>query len=484
MTGRCRHVVVVGRDGALWLCAAAIRQALAPAGVDVTAVELPTRLGPASVHAMFPAIEALHAKLGLNEAELLRTTCGSFSLGWNIRTERAAPFFIAHGAYGAPIEGSDFFPYWVKARRFGLEAALDDFSPTAMAARYGRILLPDENTGTFGRTDYGYHLPAIPYAAALKSLAIRLGVAAHQVLRVGIERGSGTGLINAVIGDGGDPITGELFVDASGADAALIGALEGATEDWRPFFPFDWRFTGRAKRYASLAPYAELRLSAAGWTALHATQLGTHIVHAYRSSSKSAPESNVAALGLELEDLALQPIAPSARSNVWVGNCVAIGASACALDPLFDPELHAVQLGLVHLLSLFPTKIAADAERAEYNRVMRSLFERLRDFQSAFYLLGGYSHAAPAPLEHKLEAFRARGTIAPMEDETFTPDQWRALFVGLGLMPESWPPAIDRTSGETMKAAFRRILGFVRDKVLEQPLHEAFLANIGASEAK
>jgi hypothetical protein len=43
-------------------------------------------------------------------------------------------------------------------------------------------------------------------------------------------------------------------------------------------------------------------------------------------------------------------------------------------------------------------------------------------------------------------------------------------------------PAIARASADTMKAGFRNILGFVRDKVLQQPSHEAFLANIRRSQ--
>jgi tryptophan halogenase len=70
-----------------------------------------------------------------------------------------------------------------------------------------------------------------------------------------------------------------------------------------------------------------------------------------------------------------------------------------------------------------------------------------------------------------------------MEDESFAPDFWRALWVGLGDTAESWPPAIDRTPPERMKEEFRRMLAFVRDKVLEQPTHDAYLRRFGRSEA-
>lgn len=487
MTGPPRHVVVVGRDADLWLTATALRSALGPAGVAVTAIELPTRLSLSSVNATLPAIESLHTRLGLDEATLLRATGGSFSLGYNIVPPAGAPFFLAHGAYGAPIDSSDFFGFWLKARHFGLTAQFEDFSPTAMAARHGRILLPDEDTEAFGRTDYAYHLPAIPYASLLKSHASRLGVAMHQAMGVEVERDAETGLILAVSPDAGPKVAGDLFIDASGADAILIGdALDVGTKDWRPFFPFDRRITGLGKRFASVPGYAEVRLSPTSWTALYAGQAATPVVRAYCGSAEdddAAVAAATAASGTALADVAITPVEPAIRDQAWSGNCLAIGASACAFDPLFDLDLHGVQLGIVHLLSLFPTTTAAGAERAEYNRITRSSFERLRDFQAALYLLSGASAAAPDSLIHKVEIFRARGTVAPMEDETFTSDQWRALFVGLGLMPDSWPPAIDTTPPDRMKDGFRRILGFVGSKVLEQPTHDSYLADIGAGRS-
>jgi tryptophan halogenase len=482
MSGGPRHVVIVGRDAGLWLTASVLRQALGPCGIDVTAIELPTRLGPTSVHATLPAIESLHSRLGIDEAALLRTTGGSFTLGYNIVTPGRPPFFLAHGTYGAPIDGSDFFPFWLKARRFGLGASLEDFSPTAMAARHGRVLLPDEDTETFGRTDYAYHLPALAYAGLLKGHAQRAGVSIHQAMAVTVEV-DGT-IIRSVRPDDQGAIIGDLYVDASGPDAVLVGAGLGVTtEDWSEFFPFDRLLTGRGERFASVPAYAELRLSADGGAAvLYATQAAASVAYAYRrdlESDEAAMASVARASGLALTKIEIAPIGPSIRAEAWSGNCVAIGSSAGVFDPMIDVDLHAVQLGIVHLLSLFPTGEAAAVEQGEYNRVTRSLFERLRDFQAASYFQAPVPQR-PATLQHKINAYETRGTIAPMEDETFTSDQWRALFAGLGLEPQSWPPAIDLTSPDRMKNAFRRILGFVSEKVKQQPTHDAYLADIGA----
>ena len=106
------RVVVLGRDADLWLCVNALSRALRPAGVTVVAIELPTRLQPSHVSATLPPLEALHAKLEINEPALIRATGGSFSFGQNIVAAAGAGpnFFHAWGAYGAQVDGSAFFP--------------------------------------------------------------------------------------------------------------------------------------------------------------------------------------------------------------------------------------------------------------------------------------------------------------------------------------------------------------------------------------
>jgi tryptophan 7-halogenase len=479
MSGGPNKVVVVGRDAALWLAACVLQRALGASGVSVTAIELPSALGPASLYASLPPLEALHAKLGLDEAALLRAIGGSFSLGWNIVAPGERPFFLAHGSYGAPIDDSPFLPHWVKARRFGLLAEFEDFSLVAAAARQGRMLLPDQETATMARTDYAYHLPATAYVVALKSGAARLGVEVVQTRSISIETEGNR--ILSVRPEGGEEVAGDLFIDASGREALLFGPKGKVAER---------RLIARAAPFAAVPVYGEIRIGQHGWTALHGTPGATYVTHAYSTaqSDKEALADASRTAGLPLAHISATDVVIGRRPAPWQGNRVAIGAAAAGFDPLFDVELHAIQLGLVHLLSLFPVDEAPAAERAEYNRLVGSSFDRLAEFASAFRLLNRFAEqgywaearqAEPSvALAHKVAAFCARGTIAPMEDETFAPDLWAALFIGLGEMPESWPPAIDRTPPEQLKNAFRRTLGLIRDKVLAQPTHQAYLARL------
>jgi tryptophan halogenase len=239
--------------------------------------------------------------------------------------------------------------------------------------------------------------------------------------------------------------------------------------------------------------------------------------------------------GTKIADVAFRPVNPHVRARVWEGNCVAVGRSACSLDPIHNVDLHALQLGIVHLLALFPVSGQFTAERTEYNRIMHSHYERIRDFQCAFYALSPFGgefwqqardQSVPQALAHKIALFRARGEVAPIEDETFLAESWQALLIGLGVTPESGSPATecDRArpsaterparespagsqrgnpqrgasegipSGESAKEPpagavdgvslsrlnneFRRMLEFIKSKVLEQPTHDRYLDSV------
>lgn len=491
MSAPLTEVVVLGRDAPLWLAASVVQAALGAAGVRVTAIELPSRLHPADVYATLPPLEAFHNLLQLDEAQLLRLTRGSFSLGQNFKAPGggAPSFFHAYGSYGAAIDHKDFFAYWLKAHHLGLPVALEDFSLTAAAAKQGRMLLPNEDTERFGRTDYGYHLPALAYASVLKTLAVRHGVTAHQAEDAHAVLDPDSGDILAVDLAGGRRIEGQFFIDASGAEGRLIGGvLAVEREDWRSHFVADRTLVARAAPFAAAPVYAELRAWESGWVGLFPTQAETHVLQAYSSAYCDDPTALAGAAKvtqLKLDAVAVRRADPGRRLVAWERNCVAVGEAACAFDAVHGVELHAVQLGLVHLLELFPLGGAFAAERKEYNRITRSAFERIRDFQSAFYVLNRCGNSdfwsaarqaqASPELTHKIETFRARGEATLLEDETFLIDSWRALFVGQGLIPESHIPIIDQTSPDEVKREFRRILGFIKEQVLKQPLHQDYL---------
>lgn len=483
-------VVVLGRDVDLWLTVAAISSALGHSGVTVEAVELPSRLRPSDIAATLPPLEAFHAKLGLGEAEVLLAAASAFSFGQSFTSRSGTPssFFHAWGTHGRPIEDVEFFHLWRQARLLGLNVPLQSFCLTAVAAQNGRMLVPDESAYAFGRTDYGYHLHTAAYVSLLKSLTSAHGVRLHEAQDVEAERSGEHAAIAALMLDGSRRVRADLFVDASGADALLLGGALGAPlHSWRNCLTPKRVLLARAPAFTSIPPFAEVRIGPDGWTALHPTRAATGIVHAFDNGSDAdAAAAAAKAAGIELADATLRTFEPGMRADPWQANCVGVGEAACVFDPIHDVGIHALQLGIVHLLSLFPVTADFTAERREYNRIMRARFERIRDFQCALYALSPFDGPfwqrnreprMPDTLRHKVETFRARGHIAAMEDETFLADSWRVLFTGLGIVPESQPPAAGRIPPQRLRQEIERMLELIRRKVLEQPRHDDYLAS-------
>ena len=479
-------LVIVGRDAPAWLTANVLQMALGPAGVRITVVELPGSAGPADVHATLPALEPLHRRLRIDEGRLLGATRGTFTLGMNFvdTTRQAPPFFHAYGSTGARIDNVEFLPHWLKARQLGLPVAWEDFCLTAAAAKHGRMLVPDPDIERHGFTDYGYHLPAIPYAAWLKQRALRAGVEtlAANTLRVDAADSG----ISAVTLDGDRRVSGDFFIDASGTEAPLMNALGVGRESWRDAFPADRLLVAHAAPLPAPPAYADVRASDTGWLALHPSQVCTHVVHAFTSDTPDADALAIATrlAGLELHAAQVRRRAPGRRDVAWRGNCVAIGEAACVFDAILGVDLQAVQIGLVHLLSLFPVAADFEVERVEYNKNVRAAFERIRDFQQVHYALNRYGGAfwnrarltpPGAELLRKIGVFRARGDLVHYEDESFDVADWQSLLLGHGVMPETWDPAADRTPPEVVKGELLRILGFIRQKVESQRPHAQFL---------
>lgn len=481
-------VVIAGRDVAGWLAALAIQRATAAMGVEVHLIELPATIQAADVCATLPAIEAFHRLLGIDEHDLLRATGGTFTLGQSFVNFSGGntAFFHPYGSAGIALNRLPFLQVLTRARQGGLNVPFEDFSLTAAAAKHNRFIVPDSETESFARTDYGYHLPAQAYVAALKARAVKAGVKVTTARDVAIGRHPDSGDIVAVHA-GGQRIAGDLFIDAGGPEALLMRQLGVPFESWRPWFGADRILSVAGNRLASLPPYGQVRAQPTGWLGLYAAQGATHLVQVYDSAhlnDDAALQSSAVVTGLTLGDAVAGPLDPGRSRSAWAHNCVAIGDAACTFDPIDAVGLHGAQLGLAHLLTLFPRGPGMAVERAEYNRLTGMAFARLRDFQLAHYAGNrvdapfwqqAREAALPDSLLAKLDAFRARGILPLFDEESFHADSWHAVLLGHGIVPESYEPLVDAIRDEDIVTHLRRMLGYIRDQVQAATSHDAYL---------
>ena len=490
MTGAVERVVVVGRDAAAWLTGLALHRAFSRTGVSVCVVELPSLLGPADVYSTTPSLAGLHRLLGVPEREVLRVcrglpVAGQRFTGWS---GNGSAFLHGYDAKRAAINGIDFLQFWIKARAEGLKAPLEEFSMAAAAASRGRLSPQDTDPDAFGNVMPGYHLHARAYSGAMRRLAIDIGVSHHADELDVIDRDGDR--IRSVTLAGGEQIRGDLFIDASGAEGVLIdGQPRSRFESWAEWLPCDRILSASGPALSPFPAHSEITAFPAGWFGLFPLQNRTAVTAAYSSADTSEREvldAIVRLTGIPLQgEPVVRPFTSGARSP-WIGNCVAVGAAAGALEPLDAIGLHVVHIAISNLVSLFPVDSHAMPEARSYNDTIRRNLDNLRDFQIAHYRLNRRfgeplwdrvrDAAGPVGLDSKLALFASRGKVPIYDEESFEEQNWAAIFIGHGLVPRTCDPLVDRVPVDERTEKIERLGGLVASGVASMPTVSAYLA--------
>lgn len=490
MTRAVERVVVVGRDAAAWIAAISLHQAVGRSGVRIEVVELPSLLSAVDVYATLPSIQGLHRLIGLDEGMVLSASNGVPMVGQRFSNwAGAGPPFVHGYDQAAPPGGDlDFVHYWVKGRLEGLKVPLEDFSLAAVAAKQRSVPTACDQGSALSAT-YGYQLDARGYSNLLRDYAAHLGigVTSGNLDRVELSEDR----ISAILLESGQRIEADLFVDASGTEAALISAMpDAAFEPWTEWFPCDRMISASGSMLHPLPAFSQVSAFGSGWTALHPLQNRTAVIAVYDSKSISDAELTktlpvIARLPIAGEAL-VTPLRPGIRRQCWIGNCVAIGEAAVSLEPLDAVQLHLTQLCVSYLVTLFPVTADEFPERTAYSAAIRSHAANLRDFQCAHYALNrrfdepmwdrARDAAVPASLDRKLKLFESRAHSVVYDDETFDGHSWAAIFAGHGLTPKGYDPRVDRLPDEEHIARVQQRLKDIFEIVRGSPRVEEFIA--------
>ncbi len=489
MTDRVQSVAVVGRDAPLWLTAAALQRALGRTGLRVHAVELDTRIAEVDVYAALPSLRGLHRLLGLDEDLVLRV-CRAVPMvaqrfsNW---AKGAPPFLLAYDDEPPPGGDLPFIQYWAKGMIAGLRVPIGDFSLGSACARLNNLpIAPSESAGL--SASYGYHLDAPAYCELIKQLALRLGVevSGAGVRNVDVEGDSIAGIELA----DGTRIAADLYIDASGSEARLIGRLESAEFDsWGDWLPCDRMLAVSGPRFPRLPAFSQVSAFDGGWVGLFPLQDRTPLIAVYNSTTVG-DQDVIARAGV----IARMPISGDAvvselRRGIqrfpWIGNCIAIGESAVALDPIDAVQLQVTHGCISHLMSVFPATAGEFPEAEAYNRSIHSFGSNLRDFQAAHYLLNRrfddpfwdrLRDSGPPPgLERKADMFEARALVPLNDDESFDEQRWSALLLGCGVVPQGYDPRVDALADQMHVAKVQGRLREVAELARRMPSVEQFL---------
>jgi tryptophan 7-halogenase len=455
-----RRIVIVGGGTAGWMTAAALGRFLE--GWSIALVES-DEIGTIGVgEATIPSINMFNEALGIDEAEFLTATGGTYKLGiafegWG-RSDQG--YVHAFGPVGSALGVVPFHHYWLRGLKLGIAKPLGHYvlHTLAIAANRFAHLTPPANS-PLPPLPYAFHFDASLYARFLRGFAEERGVIRQEGRIIAVERNGESGDIDAVVLANGTRIAGDLFVDCSGFRGLLIEQeLKAGFEDWTEWLQCDRAIAVPCARIEPLIPLTRSIARKAGWQWRIPLQHRIGNGYVFKSSAISEDEAAATLLAnLDGEALA-EPrtirFKTGRRSKTWVRNVVAIGLSSGFIEPLESTSIHLIQTAITRLVDLLPAGEITDATRDDYNARSAFELERIRDFIILHYHANGREGEPfwdglrdmqiPEPLQHKIDLFRSTARVVPSFDELFDTRAWIHVMIGQNIIPQSYHPIADQ----------------------------------------
>ncbi|MEW6373412.1 MAG: tryptophan halogenase family protein [Pseudomonadota bacterium] len=494
-----QDIVIVGGGTAGWMTAAALSTVL-NGRYNIRLVES-DEIGIVGVgEATIPMIQRFNRVVGIDENDFMRATQGSFKLGvefvnWGRKGER---YMHGFGRLGQDLATVPFEQYWLKMRRLGKAAPLEEYSIARMAAKANKFMPArhDLPNSPLAEIAYAYHFDASLYARYLRKLSEARGVQRIEGKIVRATRREGDGFIDAVELESGARVAGELFIDCSGFRGLLIEqALETGYEDWSGWLPADRALAVPCESAPTMTPYTRATAHQSGWQWRIPLQHRTGNGHVYCSRFISDDEAAATLLanldGKALADPRLIKFQTGMRKQAWNRNVVAVGLAGGFLEPIESTSIHLIQSTIQRLIDFFPDRGFNPVERDEFNRQARFEYERIRDFIILHYHLNQRSDSAywlecanmaiPETLRQKMEMFRTRGRVIRVDNELFSEVGWTQVFEGQNMPVDAYHPLVDVQSEADIADYLDNVRGVIAKCVSVMPSHDEYIAKMCAA---
>jgi len=489
-----RRIVIVGGGTAGWMAAAPLAQRLGRS-CDVSLIES-AEIGTIGVgEATLPTIRFYNQALGIDEADFIRKTQATFKVGIDFQDwdQIGNRFFHGFGDYGVPFAGMAPHMAWLRlAREFDRMPPLENWSVPSLMARHNKFVPPHgAQPGVTDAYSYGYQFDASLYAAYLRDYAIARGARRIEGMITGVEQHPETGFVTSVVLRDGRRVEGDLFIDCSGFRGLLIeDTLKAGYEDWTHWLPCNSALAVPCERGEPLTPYTRVSAKQAGWVWRIPLQHRTGNGHVYSNAFTSDDDARRVLLG-SLDAPALDEprqlrFSTGRRRKSWVKNVVAVGLSAGFIEPLESTSIHLIETAVGKLIELFPDRDFRPELAEEFNRVMGTRYESVRDFIIMHYKLTRRDDSefwrycadmkVPEPLQHQIDVFRETGRVVILDPDSFAAPSWVAMLMGLGLNPKRYDPFIDQIDLRALHGHFAGLRDTIAQAVARMPDQGAWIA--------
>lgn len=490
-----RSIVIVGGGTAGWMTAAAFSHFL-ERDYAITLIES-DEIGTVGVgEATIPMIRLFNDALGIDEAEFLAATEGSYKLGiqfdgWTRPDHR---YMHAFGTMGRPLGLVPFHHYWLAERAAGRAQPLAAYSLNETAALGGRFAHVTPKPGSpVPEVPYAFHFDAGLYAAFLRRYAEARGVTRIEGKVARVDQHAETGFVEAIVLADGRRIDGQFFIDCSGFRGLLIeGALHSGYADWTHWLPCDRALAVPCARVgAAITPYTRATARNGGWQWRIPLQHRTGNGYVYCSGAISDDEAATTLLanldGAAQADPRPLRFTTGMRRQFWNRNVVAVGLASGFMEPLESTSIHLIQSAISRILTFLPDRHFSAIETAEYNRQTTFEYERIRDFLILHYHANDRPEpfwaacrtmAIPDTLSDKIALFRDGGRVFREHEELFTEPGWVQVLIGQGIVPIGWHPLVDQLNADERAGFLDSIARMCAEVARALPSHDQTLAQL------
>lgn len=489
-----KKILIVGGGTAGWMTASALSKALHKTNYQIQLVESEV-IGTVGVgEATIPSIRAFNDTLGLNEADFLRETMGSFKLGiefvnWGKLGGRYIHPFGTHGVNLGPLS---FYHYWLKMRNLGISESIGDYCISVCAARAGKFVKPQNIPGSpLSQINYAYHFDASRYAKLLRAYSEARGVERIDGEIYQVNLNSGNGYIDNVALKDGRVLQADFFIDCSGFRSLLLGgALNVGYESWGDNLLCDRAVVVQTENENDeMVPYTKSTAHAAGWQWRIPLQHRAGNGHVYSSrymSDEIAEKILVENISGEmLTKPRIIEFNPGMRKRFWYKNCVGIGLASGFLEPLESTSIYLVQRAITKLISFFPNHEIYQKDVDKYNELMVSDYCHARDFIILHYKVSTRDDSpfwrycrdmdVPESLSERIDLFKNSGRLWRENDECFAEDSWVTVLFGQGQEAKAYSPLVDGITDEELKRYSSSIRQAIENCVMVMPTHKDFI---------
>ena len=492
---RLKSIVIVGGGSAGWMAAAALAKTLGrECAVRLIESE---EIGIVGVgESTVPHLEAFNRALEIDEAEFVRQVRGTFKLGiqfvdWGRVGDR---YFHTFGPIGHDYGFLPFHQYWLKLFLAGTAEDIGAYSLHSMAAVRGKFLTSAADVPQSSPLHYvahAYHFDAGLYALYLRRYAEARGVQRTEGRVVDVELRSTDGFIDAVVLEGGEKISGDLFIDCSGFRGLLIEqSLHTGYDDWTHWLPCDRAVALPCEKAGPATPYTRSTARAAGWQWRIPLQHRTGNGYVYSSAYLSDDEARATLIsnldGRALAEPRLLKFTTGKRKKFWSKNCVALGLASGFMEPLEATSIYLTQSGIGRLISLMPDRTFSPVLIDRYNKQSTFEFERIRDFLILHYFATERRDTPfweycgnmqiPEQLADNIRLFRDSGRFFRDGDEMFAITSWVQVMVGQRFVPHGYHPAVDLIPEQEVIELLGSVRSVIARCVEAMPMHEQFIA--------